>query len=953
MKKFIFSITFNFLLVTICLSQIKIHRTLSVEDGLVQSQVTCLYEDQNGYMWFGTYGGLSRWDGIEFVNFHTNDGLIENRVFAILQGVDSTLYFGACGGITALNQDRFQRLTKEDHPLELCFTTFCESRDSSIYLGSSHGVYIYKNNKIEQFGKHLGLDTLHVTSIIEDKKGNLYFGTVNNGVVIQHDSGFRLLDELVNKRVTSLFAGKDNRIYIGTTEGIRIYHDGRLTHLTTAEGLISANIRCIGEGDDGTMFFGTPGSGVYLFKDGRIDNISVKNGLSSNYILSIYKASDGTIYLGTNGGGVCLYKAGRFETFNETVGLADNIVMAIAEHPDGSMLFGSMNNGVSIYHDGQFRYINETNGLSFNRVINICIDENGRTYIATDNGITIYHKGRFSYINKKYGLPSNEITAILIRNSRELFIGTYDHGVVIYCAGQVSFLNEKNGLSDDHIVSLAQDKDGVVYIGTGNGGVCLYAKGKIQQLTTHDGLVHNNVVSIYAAENGVVYFGTENGLSIYQKNNFKSFGVQDGLSNGTINGICEDLNGRIYLTTNKGVNVLDFSSGGLEKKIILHSDGLASDECNQGAIYRDRRGRMWFGTINGVTCYDPQKDIPRAAPPKIHFTKIRLFDETIPLFQFLKKRRFSYKENYFKFDFIGLNLSMPQSIVYQYRLTGLDADWLQTNQRSVQYTNLNDGNYTFEAKARNEWDNWSKPISVTFEILPPFWEKWWFITLLIIALAGSIAYLVTFKFRQLLLIERLRTKIAADLHDMIGSGLTEISILSEVVNRNLDQTSEKVSKNLLQISDISRSLVDSMSDIVWLVNPQKDTLFDLIIRLKDSYTEMLSGAGIAFKTGDLRPLERIALPMEYRHNIYLILKEGINNSIKHSGSQEISLDVRVSGKKLELILRDDGRGFNPKANKSSNGLNNMQRRAQKIGGTLHIIPIPEKGTTIQFIGRIS
>jgi len=204
----------------------------------------------------------------------------------------------------------------------------------------------------------------------------------------------------------------------------------------------------------------------------------------------------------------------------------------------------------------------------------------------------------------------------------------------------------------------------------------------------------------------------------------------------------------------------------------------------------------------------------------------------------------------------------------------------------------------------------------------------------------------------LLAIERLRTKIAADLHDNIGSSLTEIAVTGELLSQNLVGANDSLRKGIATITETSRELVDKMSDIVWLVNPKRDSLYDLILRLKDSYTELLSYKGISFKSDNLKSLTNVSLKMEQRQNLYLIFKEGINNCIKHSSCDEILLNANVVGKRLEVMLKDNGAGFNYNKNISGNGLSNMNDRAKSLGGELNIISTLGEGTKIEFIGTI-
>jgi signal transduction histidine kinase len=222
----------------------------------------------------------------------------------------------------------------------------------------------------------------------------------------------------------------------------------------------------------------------------------------------------------------------------------------------------------------------------------------------------------------------------------------------------------------------------------------------------------------------------------------------------------------------------------------------------------------------------------------------------------------------------------------------------------------------------------------------------------ILAVTFFIYFFGTIRVKSQLEIEKLKLKIASDLHDNIGAGLTEISILSEVAERSEGQSSSIVKKDLQKISETARLLVDSMSDIVWVVNPQRDSLHDLIVKLKDSYNEFFSSIGISFQVNNIEKSDDIKLPMEYKQNLLLMFKEAINNAIKHSGCKKIILEAFYQNNEIKIILKDDGQGFDYNAVKFGNGIKNMESRAKKLKGELIFKSNHTDGTIIEFSGKI-
>jgi len=407
------------------------------------------------------------------------------------------------------------------------------------------------------------------------------------------------------------------------------------------------------------------------------------------------------------------------------------------------------------------------------------------------------------------------------------------------------------------------------------------------------------------------------------------------------------------LSADNGLNIVEFLKTQINIRTVGSLDGLAGNECNQGAYYKDSQGYLWFGTVNGVSRYDPSLDKANVHAPKILFTHIQVYDRDVAIHDTKTSDVYGYDENYFKFEFIGLDLLAPHKVVYKYRLNGVDEHWLNTSRPYVQYAGLADDHYSFQVMAANEWGYWSEPRTYSFIINPPYWKTWWFALFAFFLIVSPVIVVIRQRINRLLAVERLRAKIAADLHDDIGAGLSEISILSAVVAA---KASPEVIKNfereLSKIGFTARSLIDKMSDIVWLVNPKKDAVSDLVIRLSDSFADIFKAKGIQFHCENEDVLRPIRLEMEYRQNLFLILKEAIHNALKYSLANELVLSVSLSGRELTLRLTDNGQGFEPDKATGGNGLKNMNERARKIKGQVTIYSKKSEGTVIEFRGVI-
>jgi ligand-binding sensor domain-containing protein len=930
-------------------SQIKIHKTLGVEDGLIQSTVHVIYKDSQGFMWFGTNLGVSRWDGINFKNFSTTTGLPGHTVYSINEDKNGNLYFGTSNGVAVYQDGKINELEVVNKKLHLKVKAIEISNNGDIYFGSDKGLYTLKKQCLAKTEFPDSIQNAVILSSTKGQDGKIYFGTAGEGIYYIERNKIKKLTENdceYNKRIESLFCTKNNRIIFNSGKDVYMYSNNK-TNLSEIEHHIFLNkINAICEDNDGVIYFGTD-EGIVLWHSKIVDEIKHINGLTNENIFSIYKDDDGTMYFGMNSGGVAIINRYRTVIFNEGTGLINNNVTSIIVCNSGEYYFGTREQGISVYKNGSFKKFNVVS----QQILCAYKSSDGKIYFGTNGGVVIIRDGKIEKITKREGLLSNIVTAISGTSDGIVYIGTV-RGLNIFKNGVIKSVTKKDGLGDDLITSISADNYGNVYIGTFFNGVSVLNKSNIEVINRDKGLNNNSIFSVFKGPDEKLYIGTIDGLNIVGKDKIEFINTSSGLSDNSINSIIADNKGKIYLATNKGINILDYLNGRLFVRLLSSEDGIAGDECNMNAVYIDNKGNLWFGTIKGAISFNPDKIVPSDIPPQIHISGMYIFEHEVKDFSGIKKE-FSYDENFFKFNFQGLQLSAPSRIIFRYRLKGLNDGWFTTNQRFVQFTNLDAGNYTFELKAQNEWGYWSKPVTASFVIYPPIWKRWWFIIITFLVIGGCITYFIMRRVQSLLYLERIRLRIAADLHDNIGASLTEISIMSEVVKSQLNGEFKDAKKNLEFITSECRNVTSNMRDIIWMINPKQDSLQDLVLRLNDSFIQLFDQKGISFKAENIELLKNILLPMEYRQNLYLILKEGINNCLKYSCCNQLLLSARMQKNNLEVILKDNGVGIPSNGSKNGNGLTNLKERAKKIGAELIIESGDYNGTSIKFIGKIS
>lgn len=954
-------------------AETRIVRNYTVEDGLTQTYANILAEDHEGYLWVGTADGVSRFDGTEFSTFQSREGLPAGLVFAI-HPIRHPALRAALGGDLLVGTENGLAIWRDggftDPPvvttLHEAVRAIAETPDGHLLLARRGRIdVISTDGQVEQLPLRDASE--RPAAMLATRDGTLLVG---EGEWLFERRGrsvrrFGVGDGLGGE-VLALHEGRDGRVWVGTTGGLSVWRPARGHGELVREPGITFGVQAIEEGSDGELYLGTPEAGLRILRDGVLDSITTEHGLLWNGVFAIRETRGGAIYLGT-GRGLSVYHRDILRSWTRADGLLD-LVWSIAHDDRGTWL--GTGRGLALLSGGEIRLFDRRDGLPHESVRTMLLDRAGRFWFGTEGGVAILEKGRheipgrgrFRLFDRRHGLPGDVVRALWEAPDGAVWIATQE-GVAIWRDGRiVRTLTRQDGLPGRVVTSITGAPDGSVWIGTWGGVVQVTGGAESPRLRAwlrSDGLSDEIVWSVRSGRDGAIWVGTAHGLNVLRQGRFHAIDTRRGLTNDTIYCMEEDGRGRLYVSTNRGINVLDIGGAGANGggagvatlvRVLRRQDGLGSDEGNIGACRRDAAGRLWFGNVAGVSVYDPARDLTDRPVPRVHISGLRLFGEDLPLPR--GPLEFESQENYFEISFVGIDLASPHSVRYRYRLAELDRGWIGTERREVQYTNLDPGDYRFEVRAASAGGAWSEPAVLGFTIETPLWQRWWFILLTLVAAAAMIGWLFTLRVRQLLAIERLRTAIAADLHDHIGAGLTEIAILSEIAAHRSNQGTG-LPPELSRVADTARQLVDRMNDIVWLVNPRRDSLHELFLRLKDSYAELFSHAGVLFHTTNLRLFENVRLPMDYRQNLYLIFKEALHNSLRHSGCQEIELSVALHGRRLEVVLRDDGRGFDPERGSGGNGLDNMRTRAARIGGALRIDAAPDRGTSVRFEGPLA
>jgi ligand-binding sensor domain-containing protein/two-component sensor histidine kinase len=974
-------------------------RHYDVADGLGSSLVTCLFQDTKGYLWIGTWQGVSRFDGYQFVSYGTQDGLPLPVVGGIAQDAQGHLWFATNAGIARFEDQRpgsdTHKETGQGSPVAPKFTSFSLGQPGDPPERSR------ANNE--------------TNNVFFDGKGNMWCGTDGgifrtNGVLAQAVPEIDLIAPMDrwSNREGMVFGDSSGRIWANINDGLVQIVDRRIIKYPMPGGvkkddLISVwedprhrllaafsdgiyefdpssdlagnarwieiyagrNINCATEAEDGSLWIGTD-NGIIKYKDGSASLYTTSNGLSDNRVSAVMQDREGNIWIGTISGGLCKLENESIVSFATKEGLPQDYVANVVEDKEGRIYAATSTKGLAEIAGGRAIPVSWSANPPFGDLgQRILQDRAGYWWIGTGAGV-FRSAGPILRLAgaKKYGRAQGveEDTVFHTRGpsmyedpAGAIWISS-DHYLFRYDPSRGPFQAiplRVNNVPIPGALCMQMDPKGALWVATYTG-LYQFAGGQLTPVEAPQALPVSQVRALFLDSRGWLWLGLRyTGVAVIRDPSRQPFEVVNystatGLGSDSVWTITEDHAGRIYLGTERGLDQLDVSTG--QVRHYTMADGLAGSQINR--CMRDSNGNIWVATSSGLSRLDPLAQRDLGGPPPTYLTRVQVAGEDLPLPETgttkISPIEVPYGRNNILIEYAGLSFRGGAGPEYQYRLEGVDADWSNPSlQRSVNYARLGPGKYKFLVRTIDREGTVSpEPASLEFRILPPIWRRWWAISIAAFLLAGAVYGTYRYRLSQLLQVERVRTRIATDLHDDIGANLSLIAMSSEVAKRRARHDPE-LSDYLTSIAATSRDLVDSMSDIVWAVNPKRDRVGDLVHRMRSFASDILETheMGLRFLCEAEENSHR--LPTDARRELFLIFKEGINNAVRHSQATEVDVDFSVNGRWLLLQIKDNGNGFDTSQHRDGTGLESIRSRAARLGGDFELVTQPGAGTTLK------
>ena len=951
----------------------------TMENGLPQSSVNDIIQTKDGFIWLATFGGLIRFDGVDFKTYDRSNtkGMRSDRVLTLYEDRNGAIWLGTEDGFLKFENEECQvfliiknnqifspLMVAEDNYGNMWITAHAQiyrlendsfeqipviidpTRIDEAYA-DTNGVWLANNKKLF---KTIGKEVLliedfktkineFIVSIIEypSRSGIMYLASSGEGV-IKYEKGnvsyFSDKQGLASRYTWNLKEDLDTRLWVISYNGISYLHENRFQLFDVFEKKSNIQIRTILQDSERNYWVGTTTSGLYRLKPTFLSTIDSRNGLDDEKMLSLTPLNNGKSLFATNCGGVFEWDGVKASYSIINTYLPNLCIWSVFQDSKNRIWFGSKGLYLSKSLNQKGIYFDSRNGFNDGDVFAISEDAEGIIWIGGLDGVYAYDGKDFTKYTVQDGLPYNDSRVFYHDSDSSSWIGT-TAGLARFKNGKIepillnSSSDSKNQNAEPYIRAIYKDEAGVYWIGTYGNGLFRIKNRNVTNITKKNGLFDNIVSHLIMDEQGNFWIGCNRGIFSINKDKLNEF--------------CDEKIDQVY---SKSFGVVD---------------GMKSAETNGGFypnVYKDSLGIIYFPTVSGVVRVNP-KEIQVFKSPSVFITKLVNGSNTIAISDTI---HLDYTLSDLTINYSALNYSAPDEIRFKYKLDGLDDNWFEVgNQRVALYSKIPPGAYTFNVTASNSEGEWSSSYtSIFIRIEPPFWDTIWFTTISILLLLSSISSIFFLRIKKLnrekirqkwftdQLIESQeseRFRIALELHDGLGQQILVIKNRVEMAKKSLENKEELE----YQLEEMLKSAVSSIQDVRTIsqgLRPVHLENFGLTEALNNLCEQQNESSSIdwSYHIDSLAGL----IPENQEIHFYRVIQEAISNIYKHSKAIEASVIIHVEKEAIKVTIWDDGKGFNAtKQKKSGLGFIGMQERIDSLNGTLHIQSGDGKGTSIK------
>lgn len=962
-------------------------RNYGTADGLPHPSINAILQDREGALWIATSGGLARIRPGEprFTTVPLGDRG-PGRVRLLHQARDGRIWTSDGTRLMVLSPNG-TRVNVEDVPMTLPspppvdtlweFESIAEDRDGCLWIGTTWGLlqrrldgrttrWRVRPTSRDDRIYHLSIDAnrLWITHWgINHRRG------VNWGLYVLDLAGAEAgisqpLHEFARPVAGSAIAG------LAGPSGV--------SYVTAGGPLGNARLHGAFPSRDGSLWFGTE-NGIVRLDAAGVRRYGAENGLGFP-IRVVAEDREGNLWLGGRASGLSRLEAVGLVSYTSREGFGARGVTAIIEDRAGHVCASG------ITADGA-RWFGALAGDRFSSFLPrgtanleywswgwrhvMLQDRTGEWWVATGSGLFRYPAADSclalarlppkAVYGRADGLSNDEIFRIFEDSRGDIWVTTFGNpGMFRWRRDQGKFEALK-GIGRRSATAFAEDRRNGLWMGFYAGGVLRFRDERWEWFDARHGMPDGFVEDLHVDRSGRLWIATNpGGLARLDDPGaavprFERPWRDPRTAGGMVLSIAEDRWGQIYIADGRGI--ARFDPGVTRMRRYSTAEGLASNYVR--VSYRDRHGRLWFGSEQGISRLHPTLEAPPAAPP-VFISSLRIGGLPQPVSglgdRSIGNLTLEPALGRVEIEYGAASLVPGEQLRYQTKLEGADEDWSEPSAaRTRFYASLAPGSYRFLVRAVAADGADGSPADVGFSVLPPVWRRAWFLALTGTVVAVAVALGYRARVDRLLALERVRTRIASDLHDDLGARLSRISILAEVATRNIDRDPRSTRRLLENVGETARGLIEAAADIAWSIDPRHEDLRSLVTRIRRFASDMFDGRGIRWSFDVPSDGARVPLSPEHRRQVLLVFQEAVHNIARHGEASHAMLSLRIRNHRLEAEILDDGKGFEVGAQNANactgdgrggNGLANMAARARAIKGTLQVESAPGRGTRI-------
>ncbi len=941
-------------------------RSWESADGLPDNEVTGVAQTPDGYLWTATAGGLLRFDGMQFQEFPlmSLEGLPNRVIRAMTMDRAGRLWLGMDRGpIVCVEPGGARAFTNGLRDSRI--TQLAADGDGAIWIAYADGHLIcLKDGRAAPFEAPANWPAPGAPSLAVDAGGQLWIAKGQKLGILRHGQWQTVLALPVTAECLAAARGG----------GVWLCGGRQLLRAQTNSLALAARLPIEPNGmtattaledSAGAVWIGTAADGLF-----RCDGTNSEAAPTSYAeITSLAEDREGNLWAGTSGGGLDRVRPRVIELLGKESGLPYESVRSICVDTAGAIWVATQNGLLARRESGHWTTVSDVAAGFFACV---AASRRGGIWAGTrDEGFYYISGGHSDHWDRAEGLSSDNVRSIFEAANGDVFIGC-DGPSRLYRWREGKLRELPASVRHRSLRAMAQDREGRVWVASADGALfCVEG----DRLVNHTPAPPSRLLSIRcltAAPDGGVLIGYAGwGAGWLRGTNFGRVAMDQGLADDYISQMAVDDRGWLWCAGNRGlfeVRVPELLAAAKNPDLrvtpLAYARGegypnLQANYDNMTGALRAPDGRLLFPMRTGLAIVHPERVAAHGPPPPAVLESMAVDERTFDVSPKGAPIKLPPDFRKLEFQFAALSFITPENVRFQYRLNGWEDDWQESGTvRQATYSRLPHGSYRFEVRARNTDGIWGQPSSaLTFAVTPFYWQTMWFrigaAALFTVTLASLVRYVSLRRLRRRLrlleqeaALQHERARIAKDIHDDVGANLTQIAFLGELARQDQAEP-EKAVQRISEISTTARQAIKSLDEIVWAVNPRNDTLAHLIDYAGQFAVDYLRPTGIRCRVDFPETIPDRELSTDLRHNLFLAVKEALQNVVKHSRASEVNLRARLTDELLELVLHDDGCGFRESPeNALADGLRNMRQRLTEIGGRCRWESAPGAGTTV-------